>query len=203
MEYEILQSIYPEIGIRDQDANGNVQFDLRVKAQVSVRFRFSRIQGSQVEIRDPSNKWVLSSPIKFREMLQNSFGQNRAMVRFLKERTMGFIVRTEEKFDPTDPLEVTKEETKIQFRCIEGDSIPFACNTRDSYCDIACDHLLRLQNGPKKGPETRGHDCSATYIASRINSLKDAEWGENDIVDWATSCSSAYKRIYTVWRVAD
>ena len=132
-------------------------------------------------------------------MLQNSLGQNRALVRFLKERTMGSIIRTEEKFDPSDPLEVTEEETKIPFRCIEGDSIPFACNTRESYCDIACDHLLRLQNGPAStiGPETRGHDCSATYIASRINSLNDAEWGEKDIVEWATSCSSAYNRIYT------
>ena len=160
-------------------------FTKRVKAQVGVRLRFSRIQGSRL------------TPTKFREMLQNSFAQNRAMVQFLRQRTMGVAIRTEETFDPTDPLEVAEEETKIPFQCIEGDSIPFACNTRASYCDIACDHLLRLQNGPVKGPETRGHDCSATYIASRINSLKDAEWGEEDIVKWATSCSSAYNRIYT------
>lgn len=172
-------------------------FTKRVKAQVSVRFRFSRIVGSRDEIRDPIFNTVLSSPIKFREMLQNSFAQNRAMVKFLKQRTMGVGTRIEEKFDPSDPLETTEKKTNIPFRCIEGDSIPFACNTVKSYCDIACDHLLRLQNGPENGPETRGHDCSATFIASRINKLKDAEWGEEDIVEWATSCSSAYNRIYT------
>jgi len=106
------------------------------------------------------------------------------------------VNRIEETFDASDPLAKEKSNL-IQFRCLEGDSIPFACNTRASYCDIACDHLHRLQNGPTKGPETRGHDCSATSIASRINSLKDAEWGEENIVQWATSCSSAYNRIYT------
>ena len=110
---------------------------------------------------------------------------------------MGSAIRTEEKFDPSDLLEVTEEETKVPFQCIEGYGIPFVCNTRKSYCDIVCDHLLRLQNGPEKGPETRGHDCSATYIESRIKSLEDVQWGEEDIVQWATSCSSAYNRIYT------
>lgn len=111
---------------------------------------------------------------------------------------MGTAIRTEETFDPSDPLEVTEEETKVPFQCIEGYGIPFVCNTRKSYCHIVCDHLLRLQNGPKKGPETRGHDCSATYIESRIKSLTKAEqWGKKDIMEWATSCSSAYNRIYT------
>ena len=153
--------------------------------------------GSRDEIRDPIFNAVLSSPIKFREMLQNSLAQNRVMVRFLKERTMGSVIRTKEHFDPSDPLaEVNKKVSEVPFQCIEGDIIPFACNRRDSYCDIGCDHLLRLQNGPEKGPETRGHDCSVTCIVSRIKSLEDAEWGDNDIVEWATSCLSAHKRIY-------